>query len=196
MTAHLILTSETLRPILAALEALAQEAEARRVALLHESGIVLADCGEDARLDQGESGALAAGAFLTARHLARRLGEDSFAGLHYQGVHRDFLLTAVDPESLVLIVFDHRTKPAIVRACAHKYLPALAAATAILRQQPQPAHTSPPPRVSVPSPAPPRSPSFAPSPAPPPAPVAPAWLPDQPILRECAPPGRDLAACP
>ncbi|MFN0127543.1 MAG: roadblock/LC7 domain-containing protein [Verrucomicrobiales bacterium] len=159
MTAHLCLTAHSIRPILAALEALTQEAESRRSALLHDSGLVLAEYGEDAGQDQGESGALAAGAFFTARHLARRLGEESFAGLHYQGVHRDFFLTAVGSEALLLVVFDQRTKPAIIRACVHKYLPALEAATAKLRDPlpPLPSEswvTDPPPPFRESSPAP------------------------------------------
>ena len=138
MTAHLTLTPETIRPLLAALESLNNEAEARRVALLHESGLVLAETGEDAHQDHGESGALAAGTFFAACHLARRLGEESFSGLHYQGASRDFLLTAAGPEALLLVVFDQRTRPAIVRACVGQYLPAHEAATA----PPQP--TAPP----------------------------------------------------
>jgi len=144
MTAHLTLTAETIRPLLAALESLAREAETRRVALLHESGLVLAETGEDAHQDHGESGALAAGAFFAACHLARRLGENSFAGLHYQGATRDFLLTAAGPESLLLVVFDQRTRPAIIRACIGKYLPTIEAAAARLHSPPP--HCPPPPR--------------------------------------------------
>jgi len=129
MIDHLTLTEETVRPLLALLQALAQEAEARRVALLHESGLVLAECGEDAHRDHGESGALAAGAFFAARHLAGRLGDESFAGLHYQGTTREFLLTAIGRESLLFIVFDQRTRPAIVRACVQKLHTAIEAAT-------------------------------------------------------------------
>lgn len=128
MTAHLTLTAETIGPLLAALDALSREAEARRVALLHDSGLVLAETGEDAHQDHGESGALAAGAFFAARHLASRLGEQSFAGLHYQGASRDFLLSSAGPESLLLVVFDDRTRPAIVRACLTKHLAGIEAA--------------------------------------------------------------------
>ena len=165
MTAHLTLTPETIRPLLAALESLNNEAEARRVALLHESGLVLAETGEDAHQDHGETGALAAGTFFAACHLARRLGEESFSGLHYQGASRDFLLTAAGPEALLLVVFDQRTRPAIVRACVGKYLPALEAATARLRSAP-------------------------PQPTAPPA----SWLPTGAVFRETTPATTDLAA--
>ena len=166
MIAHLTLTAETIRPLMAALESLASEAEARRVALLHESGLVLAETGEDAHQDHGESGALAAGAFFAARHLARRLGEEAFTGLHYQGASRDFLLAAAGPEALLLVVFDIRTRPAIVRACIGKYLPAVEAAASRLRDQPAP-----------------------------PAAAA-SWVPDGPSFRETPPPPppQDLAS--
>lgn len=136
MTSHLTLTAETIRPLLAALEGLGREAEVRRVALLHDSGLVLAETGEDAHRDHGESGALAAGAFFAARHLASRLGEQSFNGLHYQGASRDFLLASAGPEALLLVVFDDRTRPAIVRACVHRHLPAIEAAAARLHAPP------------------------------------------------------------
>lgn len=165
MTAHLTLTAETIRPLLAVLEALTAEAEARRVALLHESGLVLAEMGEDAHQDQGESGALAAGAFFAARHLARRLGEHSFAGLHYQGASRDFLLAAAGPEALLMVVFDDRTRPAIVRACLQKHLPAIETAAARLH---------------------------AATPSPPPLPVD--WSPQEPVFREHRADDQDLAA--
>lgn len=132
MIAHLTLTTDTIGPLLHTLEALNSEAETRRVALLHDSGLVLAEAGAEAHLDQGESGALAAGTFFAARQLARRLGETAFNGLHYQGAGRDFLMVAAGPEALLLVVFDHRTRPAIVRACLQKHLPAIEAAAARL----------------------------------------------------------------
>lgn len=167
MTAHLTLTADTIRPLLAVLNALAAEAEARRVALLHESGIMLAETGEDAHQDQGESGALAAGAFFTARQLASRLGEHSFAGLHYQGANRDFLLVAAGPDALLMVVFDDRTRPAIVRACLNKHLPAIVAAAARL-------HAAPP------------------GPATPPPPIS--WSSQEPVFRERLADDQDLAA--
>ena len=160
MIAHLTLTAETIGPLLAALEALGREAEARRVSLLHDSGLVLAETGEDAHHDRGESGALAAGAFFAARHLAGRLGESSFNGLHYHGASRDFLLSAAGPEALLLVVFDDRTRPAIVRACVNKHLPAIEAAAARLHA---------PPPAGPPSPWLPAAPVFRES-----APAAPA----------------------
>jgi len=145
MIAHLTLTTETIRPLLHTLEALNSEAETRRVALLHDSGLVLAEAGAEAHLDQGESGALAAGTFFAARHLAQRLGESAFTGLHYQGAGRDFLMVAAGPEALLLIVFDNRTRPAIVRACLQKHLPAIEATAARLHAPP-PAAPQPPPQ--------------------------------------------------
>jgi predicted regulator of Ras-like GTPase activity (Roadblock/LC7/MglB family) len=159
MTAHLTLTAETIRPLLAALEALGEEAETRRVCLLHDSGLVIAETGEEAHQDRGESGALAAGAFFAACHLSRRLGDSSFNGLHYQGASRDFLLSAAGPEALLLVVFDDRTRPAIVRACVAKHLPVIQAATARLHTPPTP--HSPPARNWMPE-----SPSFVESPDP------------------------------
>ncbi len=155
MTAHLTLTAETIGPLLTELDALLQEAEALRVSLLHDSGLVIAETGQDAHRDRGESGALAAGAFFAARHLAGRLGDPAFSGLHYHGAHRDFLLEAAGPEALLLVVFDARTSPAIVRACVRKHRSAIESATARLHTAPaEAAWPVPPTEAAWPDPFP------------------------------------------
>lgn len=133
-TPHLALTAQALRPLREAMEKLCRESEASSAALLQDCGQALMETGE-ARPDAGENGALAVGAFFAARQLALRLGETDFAGLHYEGKSRHFFVTPVDAAHFLLLVFDHRSSLAVVRACARRALPELASTVAYLLNQ-------------------------------------------------------------
>jgi predicted regulator of Ras-like GTPase activity (Roadblock/LC7/MglB family) len=126
------LTSEGSRDLRAALEELCRESDAHYAAIVQDSGFVVADEGEASYHDLGETGALATGTFFAARALARRLGEDAFTGLQYDGADRHFLLAPVGEDCLLLVVFTDRTRPAIVRACVRRVLPRLAATVGAL----------------------------------------------------------------
>ena len=114
------------------------ESDARYAAIVQDSGFVVADEGEASYHDLGETGALATGTFFAARALARRLGEGAFAGLHYEGADRHFLLAPLGDDCLLLVVFTDQTRPAIVRACVRSVLPSLTAAVAAFATGPVP----------------------------------------------------------
>ncbi len=121
------LSLDTSRALRQTLTALSAEAELRYAAICQDSGMVLAEHGDEALHDQGEIGALATGAFATVAELAKRLGEKQFEGLHYQGAGRHFFLCPLLPEFFLLCVFDNDTKIAIVRACTTRHVSALRA---------------------------------------------------------------------
>jgi hypothetical protein len=133
------LTREGSRTLRATLGELCRESDAHYAAVVQDSGFVVADEGDASYHDLGETGALATGTFFAARALARRLGESAFAGLQYDGADRHFLLAPVADDCLLLVVFTGRTRPAIVRACARRALPALAAGLGALATAPAPA---------------------------------------------------------
>lgn len=124
----LSLSSEASRALREGLDDFCAEADLRYAAVLQDAGMVLAECGDAACRDQGETGAIATGAFFASQALAQRLGEGDFSGLHYEGRQRHFFIASVTTETLVLCVFGNETKIAIVRACARRHLPRLAAA--------------------------------------------------------------------
>jgi predicted regulator of Ras-like GTPase activity (Roadblock/LC7/MglB family) len=126
------LTADCSRNLRSSLARLCHESDARYAAIVQDSGFVVADEGEASYHDLGETGALATGTFFAARALARRLGEANFAGLHYEGSDRHFLLAPIGDDCLLLVVFTDQTRPAIVRACVRKVLPSLTAAVAAL----------------------------------------------------------------
>lgn len=114
--------ARTLRSLLSHLCA---EAEALYAGLLQDSGLLICDYGDASCRDAGETGALASGTFFAARQLAQRLKENEFTGLSYEGADRHFLLAPAGADTLLFIVFNSNTRPAIVRACVRKILPDL-----------------------------------------------------------------------
>lgn len=95
-----------------------QESEVRYAALLEESGTVCADAGDPALRDSGETAALAAGAFAALQAVAQRLGDGTFEGLFHEGKHRQFCLTPVTPQFMLLSVFEAPVRFAVVKVCA------------------------------------------------------------------------------
>lgn len=95
-----------------------QESEVRYAALLEESGTVCADAGDPALRDSGETAALAAGAFAALQAVAQRLGDGTFEGLFHEGKTRQFCLTPVTPQFMLLSVFEAPVRFAIVKVCA------------------------------------------------------------------------------
>ena len=107
------------------LEDLSRNADLIAVALLHETGVVLNQVGEERFLDQGEIGALTAGAFHATAMLSKRLGDADIEGLCYEGRRQSFLIQPVDDQHLLLAVFPATAKPGVVRLCLQRAAAAL-----------------------------------------------------------------------
>ena len=97
-----------------------QESEVRYAALLEESGTTCADAGDPSFRDSGETAALAVGAYAALQAVASRLGDGTFEGFFHEGRTRQFCLTPVTPQFLLLSVFQAPVRFAIVKLCAAK----------------------------------------------------------------------------
>lgn len=96
------------------------ESEVRYAALLEESGTTCADAGDPAFRDSGETAALAVGAYAALQAVAQRLGDGSFEGFFHEGRTRQFCLTPVTPQFMLISVFEAPVRFAIVKLCAAK----------------------------------------------------------------------------
>lgn len=100
-------------------------AEATFSALLDESGSILLESG-DLPLEQSATlGALANGAFIAVRELAKRLGDDACEGLHHQGLSKHFYIVPLSPVTFLFTIFGNETKLGIIRSALAKYGPVL-----------------------------------------------------------------------
>jgi hypothetical protein len=97
-----------------------QESEVRYAALLEESGTTCADAGDPAFRDAGETAALAVGAYAALQAVAQRLGDGTFEGFFHEGRTRQFCLTPVTPQFMLLSVFEAPVRFAVVKLCAAK----------------------------------------------------------------------------
>ena len=97
-----------------------QESQVRYAALLEESGTTCADAGDPAFRDSGGTAALAVGAYAALQAVAQRLGDGTFEGFFHEGSSRQFCLTPVTPQFMLLSVFETPVRFAIVKLCAAK----------------------------------------------------------------------------
>jgi predicted regulator of Ras-like GTPase activity (Roadblock/LC7/MglB family) len=82
------------------------------------SGTRIAGQGLAGNIDLAAIGSLAAGAYASTEQMARLIGEREFSVLFHQGEHEHLLVTLVDENHLLLVVFDDRTTIGLVRVAA------------------------------------------------------------------------------
>ncbi len=71
-------------------------------------------------LDTISLGALAAGAFASAREMARLVGEPEFSVLFHQGEREHVHVNLAGDHGLLMTLFDDRTTVGLVRLCARE----------------------------------------------------------------------------
>jgi len=71
-------------------------------------------------LDTMSLGALAAGAFASAREIARLVGEQEFSVLFHQGEREHVHVNLAGNNGLLMTLFDDRTTVGLVRLCARE----------------------------------------------------------------------------
>ena len=96
------------------LDALQQQAGAQTVLLLERSGQRLGSSGDVLRMDLTTIGAAATGIRAGAAALARCLGERGAQELSGHCGTQSFLLTEIDANALLLVVFDERSNLGLV----------------------------------------------------------------------------------
>ena len=126
-----------------------EESEIRYAALLEESGTTCADAGDPAFRDSGETAALAVGAYAALQAVASRLGDGTFEGFFHEGRARQFCLTPVTPQFMLLSVFQAPVRFAVVKLCAAK---AVTQFQEQIETMPLPQRGSLPPLASDPGP--------------------------------------------
>ena len=111
-----------------------EESGAIDALLIDRGGQLLA--GGGTALDTVSLSALAAGAFSSTAAMARIVGEPEFTMLFHQGINENIHVAAVDEQSILLAVFDHRTTAGMVRLFAKEATAAIGAVLAETKGQP------------------------------------------------------------
>ena len=92
-----------------------QKSEAVFSVVIDRGGTVIAQQGEEGKMDVTIVAALAAGSFAATRELARRIGEDEFSALYHQGKDHHILMNALDEQTIIITIFDEKTTVGLVR---------------------------------------------------------------------------------
>jgi len=113
------------------------ESGALEALLIDRSGQLLAMEGVTRALDTVSISALAAAAFSSTSAMAQLLGEPEFTVLFHEGVKRSIHVSTVDPETILLAIFDDRTTVGMVRLFAKEASRDVAAILAPARARPK-----------------------------------------------------------
>jgi len=121
LTADLIITEADAEKIERSLEAMVRRAKARCALLINRNdGSEIASQGFLDTLDTMSLAALAAGAFASAREIARLIGEPEFSVLFHQGKREHVHVNLAGAHGLLLTLFDDRTTVGLVRLYARQ----------------------------------------------------------------------------
>jgi predicted regulator of Ras-like GTPase activity (Roadblock/LC7/MglB family) len=120
-TTDLVIGISDLSELEQALDDMVQGSRARCALLINrDDGSVIAGQGYLDSLDTTSLGALAAGAFASAREIARLIGEPEFSVLFHQGRREHVHVNLAGDHGLLMTLFDDQTTVGLVRLYARR----------------------------------------------------------------------------
>jgi predicted regulator of Ras-like GTPase activity (Roadblock/LC7/MglB family) len=115
------ITERSLEEIEQALDEMLVESKASSVLLINsDDGSLIASKGLTDDLDTMSLAALTAGAFASAREIARLVGEPEFTVLFHQGKRQHVHVSLAGEHGLLMTLFSDDTTVGMVRLCARK----------------------------------------------------------------------------
>jgi len=118
--ANFILYKEDIDRLNKVLGHLLSSASATFVLLVHKDGNLLANQGYTKAFDTTALAALAAGSYAATRAIAQMIGENEFTVLFHKGRTDNIHISLVDEDCILVLVFDDRTNPGLVRLESEK----------------------------------------------------------------------------
>ena len=114
-SADLVLHEGEFRQIVAEVERLRREANAKVVFLVDKNGQLIAATGDDAGMDTTSLASLTAGNIAATGGLARLLGEKEFSILFHEGERDNIHISIVAQRVILVVIFDERSSLGLVR---------------------------------------------------------------------------------
>ena len=115
LDAQLVLYDEDLKKILAVIQRLVRDANAKGIFLVDKNGQLLAEAGEMAGLDTTSLASLTAGNIAATGGLAKIIGEDEFPTHFHQGQRDNLHISIVRKRYILVVIFDDRSSLGLVR---------------------------------------------------------------------------------
>jgi len=123
--ANFILYKEDIDRLNRVLAHLLSSASATFVLLVHKDGNLLANQGYTRAFDTTALAALAAGSYAATRAIAQLIGESEFTVLFHKGKNDNIHISLVDEDCILVLVFDDRTNPGMIRIESEKAIKAI-----------------------------------------------------------------------
>ena len=112
---QLVMYDEDFRKILAVVQRLVQDANAKGVFVVDRNGQLIGEAGEMRGIDTTSLASLTAGCIAATGGLAKIVGEEEFPTHFHQGMRDNLHITLVGERMILVVVFDERSSLGLVR---------------------------------------------------------------------------------
>ena len=112
---QLVMQDEDFRRILAVVERLVRDANAKGIFVVDKAGQLIAEAGEMRGIDSTSLASLTAGCIAATGGLAKIVGEEEFPIHFHQGQRDNLHITLVGARMILVVVFDERSSLGLVR---------------------------------------------------------------------------------
>ncbi len=113
--AQLVMYDEDLQKILAVIQKLVRDANAKGIFLVDKNGQLIAEAGEMEGLDTTSLASLTAGNIAATGGLAKIIGEEEFPTHFHQGQRDNLHISMVAQRLIMVVIFDDRSSLGLVR---------------------------------------------------------------------------------
>ena len=115
MEAQLVMQQEDFDRVLAIIQKLVRDANAKGIFVVDKAGQLVAEAGELQGIDSTSLASLTAGCVAATGGLAKIVGEDEFPIHFHQGQRDNLHMTLVGARMILVVVFDERSSLGLVR---------------------------------------------------------------------------------
>ena len=112
---QLVMYDEDYRKILAVIQKLVKDANAKGIFVVDRNGQLIGEAGEMRGIDTTSLASLTAGCIAATGGLAKIVGEDEFPIHFHQGQRDNLHMTLVGDRMILVVVFDERSSLGLVR---------------------------------------------------------------------------------
>jgi predicted regulator of Ras-like GTPase activity (Roadblock/LC7/MglB family) len=115
MDTQLVMYDEDYRKILAVIQRLVRDANAKGIFVVDKNGQLIAEAGEVRGIDTTSLASLTAGSIAATGGLAKIIGEEDFPVHFHQGQRDNLHMTLVAKRIILVVIFDDRSSLGLVR---------------------------------------------------------------------------------
>jgi predicted regulator of Ras-like GTPase activity (Roadblock/LC7/MglB family) len=115
MDTQLVMYEEDFKKVLAGIQRLVRDANAKGVFVVDKNGQLIAEAGEVRGIDTTSLASLTAGSIAATGGLAKLIGEDDFPVHFHQGARDNLHITLVGKRVILVVIFDDRSSLGLVR---------------------------------------------------------------------------------